>query len=111
MTDKQDEWLNPPIEQLQAGDWVCIANGDWYEVREVTMYPLLIILDGCAWSSVIRLTDLITATHRGDKPPVTDRERLQHVLDNAVCYNNEEPHESWNSRQAIDAAMQQEGNQ
>ena len=106
---KQDEWrtMNPPIEQLQAGDWVQIANGDWYSDEITHMNSTWIVI-----GALVIDIDLITDTHRGDKPPVTDRERLDWLDDERNIYESSRiiaVTDIGKLRQAIDEAMQEEG--
>jgi len=117
--------MNPPINELRTGeDWVQIANGDWFKVTGLPdRYPTIDSPFGNSSIHVHWLRDfgLLTATHRGDAPPATDREMLDWLESSRHSLYCEWPYSDknrvWqvgrfgkkNLRDAIRAAMK-EGN-
>jgi len=80
--------MNPPINELRPGDWVCIANGDWFQIQESVFSRNLMIGYGnkrlCVYQQDHGLESLITDTRRftddrGDTPPPADREMLDEL--------------------------------
>lgn len=124
MTDKQDEWLNPSIEKLQAGDWVQIDGvQNTCEVLENHANQRHVWIAFDKYHRYLIAVDYryVTAAYRGDKPPVTDTERLDWLGESkhSISYDQGKCHVvdercyiigfADTLRQAIDNAMQQEG--